>query len=74
MRTLNCDICRKELTASDKGRTYWHIREYDICESCKDAIELKAREIIRQHIPYSQSWYEHEIIALIEKGIKNKHP
>ncbi|MGP1593675.1 MAG: hypothetical protein ACTTH8_00255 [Treponema sp.] len=74
MKTLNCDICRKELAAPVVERTYWHIREYDICEACKDTIELKARAIIRQHIPYSQSWYEHEIISLIEKGIENRRP
>lgn len=37
MKTLNCDICRKELVNPVTGMNYWHIREYDVCEACKDA-------------------------------------
>jgi len=74
MKTLHCDICRRELVNPTTGRTYWHIREYDVCESCKDAIEIKIRPLIRQHVPYSQDWYEHELIALITKGITARHP
>ena len=33
MKTLNCDICRKELVNPVTGMTYWHIREYDVCEA-----------------------------------------
>lgn len=57
----------KELVNPIAGRTYWHIREYDICEACKDAIEAKIRPIVRQHAPYSQDWYEDQLISLIEK-------
>ena len=51
MKTLHCDICKKELVNPIAGRTYWHIREYDICEACKDAIEAKVRPMVRQHAP-----------------------
>lgn len=74
MKTLNCDVCRKELVNPVAGRTYWHIREYDLCEACKETIELKVRPMIRTHVPYSQDWYENECIALIEKGIAARHP
>lgn len=74
MKTLNCDVCKKELVNPITGRTYWHIREYDICEACKDTIELKIRPLIRQRVPYSQDWYEHELIALIEKGMVARRP
>ena len=74
MKTVNCDICRKELVNPVTGMTYWHIREYDVCEACKDAIEFKLKPIIRKHFPYSQDWYEHEFIALIEKGVAARRP
>ncbi len=74
MKTLHCDICKKELVNPVAGRTYWHIREYDICEACKDAIEAKVRPIVRQHAPYSQDWYEDQLISLIEKGVAARHP
>ena len=74
MKTLNCDVCRKELVNPVVGRTYWHIREYDVCEACKEAIEAKIRPMVRSHVPYSQAWYEDEFITLIEKGIAARHP
>lgn len=74
MKTLHCDVCRKELTNPIVDRTYWHIREYDLCELCKEAIELKVRAIIRHHVPYSQEWYENEFVTLIQKGIAARHP
>ncbi len=74
MKTLNCDICRHELKNPVVGRTYWHIREYEVCENCKDVIEAKLRPIVRGHFPYSSEWYEHEFISLIEKGISAKRP
>ncbi len=69
MKTLNCDICGKELTNPVKGRTYWHIREYDVCEDCKEKVEFKIRPSVRQHVPFSQDWYENEFISTIEKGV-----
>ena len=74
MKTLHCDVCRKELTNPVAERNYWHIREYDVCEPCKETIELKIRPTIRQHVPYSQVWYENEFVGLIRKGIAARHP
>ncbi len=69
MKTLNCDICGKELVKPVKERTYWHIREYDVCEDCKDKVEAKLRPILRNHYPFSQDWYENEFVSVIERGV-----
>ena len=74
MKTLYCDICKKELVNPVSGRTYWHFREYDVCEPCKDAINLKLRPVLRKHVPYSQEWYENEFMAIIEKGVSSTRP
>ena len=74
MKTLHCDICKKELITPIVGKNYWHIREYDICEACKDTIEAKIRPIVRHHVPYSQDWYENQFMSLIEKGVAARHP
>lgn len=74
MKTLNCDICRKVLEKPIKERNYWHIKEYDICENCKDALEIKLRKILRSRYPFSHDWYENEYIGLIQKGIAARCP
>jgi hypothetical protein len=74
MKTLYCDICGKALENPVAGRTYFHIREFDVCEPCKDVLDMKLRPILRNHFPYSPEWYEQQIIGLIEKGISSGRP
>ncbi len=69
MRSLNCDVCQKDLEAGVSDRDYWHICEYDICEDCKDALDARLKPVVRKHFPYSQDWYEHEFMALVERGV-----
>lgn len=68
MKALYCDICGKEIIDPITGRNYWHIKEFDICEDCKDKAEFQLRPIIRNHFPFSQAWYENEFIGLLEAG------
>jgi hypothetical protein len=74
MKTLYCDICGNALENPVASRTYFHIREFDICEPCKDTVEGRLRPILRNHFPYSPEWYEQELIGLIEKGIQAGRP
>ncbi|MBQ7612229.1 MAG: hypothetical protein IJU92_04060 [Spirochaetaceae bacterium] len=67
MKALYCDLCGKELVDQIAERTYWHIKEYDVCEDCKEKIEFKLRPLVRNHFPYSQAWFENEFVNLLEK-------
>lgn len=70
MKSLFCDICKKEIASPISGRNYFHIREFDICEPCKDSIDARLRPIVRGHDPYSAEWFEHQIVSLISKGVQ----
>ncbi len=74
MKALYCDVCKKELVKPIKNRTYFHIREFDICEECKDAIDAKLRPVLRGHFPFSTEWYEQEVISFLEKGCAAGRP
>lgn len=74
MKALYCDICRNEIEQPVKRRNYFHIREFDICEPCKDTIDARLRPILRNYFPYSPEWYEQQLMSLIEKGITAKKP
>ncbi len=74
MKALYCDVCKKEIVEPVKNRNYFHIREFDICENCKDAIDFKLRPVIRGHFPYSTEWYEQEVISVLEKGCSAGRP
>lgn len=68
MKNLYCDVCKKEIDSPIVGRNYFHIREYDICEPCKDTMDARLRPILRNHFPYSAEWYENQVLTLIAKG------
>lgn len=74
MKTLYCDICSKLLENPVPAKTYFHIREFDVCEPCKDTIDGKLRPILRSHFPYSSEWYEQQVLGLIEKGVSSGRP
>lgn len=74
MKTLFCDICRKELADPVPTRSYFQIREFDVCEPCKDIIDNRLRPVVRKHFPFSTEWYEQQVITMIEKGVSTGRP
>ncbi len=74
MKSLYCDICKKEISTPVNGRTVFFIREFDVCEPCKDVIDAKLRPILRKHAPYAADWYEHQVVSLIERGVSTSRP
>lgn len=69
MKTMYCDICQKLLEEPVATRNYFIIREFEVCEPCKDTIDTRLRPILRTHFPFSSEWYEQQVISLIEKGV-----
>ncbi len=69
MRTLTCDVCGSVIERPIKGRNYWNFKTWDICEACKDKMDLKLRPIVRSHFPYDVAWYQRLVDACIEEGV-----
>ncbi len=74
MKTLYCDICGNAIEDPIPTRSYFQIREFDVCESCKDVLDARLRPVVRGHFPYSPEWYEQQVIGVIEKGISAGRP
>ena len=72
MKALYCDVCRKEIEQPIADKNYYHVREYDICEPCKETIDAKLKPIVKSHNPYSTEWYQNQLFSLIKKGVANK--
>lgn len=68
MKTLFCDICKKGIEEPIAERNYYHIREYDICDPCKEKLEANLRPLVRSHFPYSYKWHEEQIVSAIKKS------
>jgi hypothetical protein len=70
MNSLQCDICRRIVSAGENGRDYFHIAEKDICEDCREKIELSIRPIVRTKQPFNFEWYDRLISDSIEKAME----
>jgi RNase P subunit RPR2 len=70
MKTLICDVCRHTLKEPIPGRTYFHICHRDICESCKDDLEVGIKNTVRTKDPFNYAWYSKLILDNVEKAIQ----
>lgn len=68
MKTLYCDICKKSIDKPVAEWNYHHVREYDICDPCKEKIDASIRPLVRGHFPYSALWYEEQLMGAIKKS------
>ena len=70
MKALYCDVCRKALSNPISNRNYWHIGTRDICEPCKDGLEVVLKPVVRAKTPFNYEWYLKLITDSIEKAIQ----
>jgi len=70
MKTLTCDVCRKKLDDPIPGRNYYHICHRDICEPCKDDLEVTLKPAVRTKKPFNYEWYSKLIYDNIEKAVQ----
>lgn len=69
MKTLNCDVCHKDITTAINQRGYFHIANRDICEACHDQMAGTIKPVIRTKQPFNYEWYDRLVRDSIEKAI-----
>ena len=70
MKTLTCDVCQNVLESPVPGRNYFHLAHRDLCESCRDKLELQVKPTIRTKAPFSYEWFTKVYQENIEKAIQ----
>lgn len=70
MKTFICDVCKKTVQDPIVGRTYFHIEDHDLCESCRDALEAAIKAQMREKKPFSYDWYEPLKMQTITKAVQ----
>lgn len=71
MKHLYCDVCKKEVVDPITDRTYFHIRQFDICEGCRDDLEAAVKYQVRAKKPFDFLWYQKLRLDLLESGVKS---
>jgi len=70
MRSLTCDVCKKDIQAPVQDRNFFHIAHRDLCEACHDKLELQIKDTIRDKEPFEYEWYNNLVQESIEKAMK----
>ncbi|HUX41154.1 MAG TPA: hypothetical protein VMV83_08340 [Rectinemataceae bacterium] len=65
MKKLTCDACGHEIESPSPDRNYFHIEDWDVCEPCKESIEMEIRPIMRGKVPFDYDWYRDLMIKSI---------
>jgi hypothetical protein len=70
MKHLFCDVCKKEVVDPIPSRSYFQIREFDLCEACRDDLESAVKNTVRNKKPFDFMWYDKLRVDLIQEGVK----
>jgi hypothetical protein len=70
MKVQYCDVCRKDVEDPIPGRSFFYIANVDLCEGCKDDLELAMKQTIRGHDPFDKQWYDDLQTKLMKEGIQ----
>lgn len=70
MKVLYCDVCKKPIENPTPTRNYYHIADIDICEPCKDELELAMKYTIRQKKPFDYGWHDELTMKILHDGMQ----
>jgi predicted nucleic acid-binding OB-fold protein len=70
MKAIVCDVCRKTIQDPTVERNCFHYGHHDLCESCKEELDLALRPIIRTKDPFNYEWYNQLVQDSIERAME----
>ena len=70
MKSIICDVCKRAVQQPIHRRNYFHLAHRDLCEPCKDELELVMRPVIRTREPFNYEWFNRFQQDLIERAIE----
>ncbi|GHV16495.1 hypothetical protein FACS189493_2450 [Spirochaetia bacterium] len=70
MKAIICDVCKHTIQQPTVGRNYFHIGHRELCEPCKDQLELQLKPIIRNKEPFNYEWFYQLTQDSIEQAIQ----
>jgi hypothetical protein len=70
MKTLTCDVCKHTIQEPVSGRNYFHIAHRELCEPCKDQLEVTLKPAVRTKQPFNYEWFDRLILDSVEKAVQ----
>lgn len=70
MEVNYCDVCKKPIETPLPGRSIFRVADIDICEPCKDELELAIKATMRGKQPFDYGWYDELSLKILREGIQ----
>ena len=64
-----CDVCQNAVDPAVPTRTFFRVADIDICEACKDDLELAVKDTIRGKQPFDYGWYDELTMRILQEGV-----
>jgi hypothetical protein len=70
MEVNYCDVCKKPVENPLPMRSIFRVADIDICESCKDDLELAVKYTIRGKQPFDYAWFDELSLKILREGMQ----
>jgi hypothetical protein len=70
MEVNYCDVCKKPIESPVPARNIFRVADIDICEPCKDELDLAIKHTIRGKQPFNYAWYDELSLKILRDGIQ----
>ncbi len=70
MEVLYCDVCKKPVENPLPSRTFFHFGDIEVCEPCRDELNLALKNTLRGKKPFDYAWFDELTIKILREGIQ----
>jgi len=70
MEVNYCDVCKKPIENPIPTRTIYRIADIEVCEPCKDDLELAIKYTVRGKQPFDYGLYDELSLKFLRDGVQ----
>jgi hypothetical protein len=70
MEVNYCDVCKKPIENPVPMHSIYRVADIDICEPCKDDLDLALKHTVRGKQPFDYGWYDELSLRILRDGIQ----
>jgi len=70
MKAIYCDVCKKAIENPIPTRTIFHFTDMDVCETCKDELDVAMKATVRTKAPFNYDWHDEVVLKILRDGVQ----
>ncbi len=70
MKVIYCDVCKKNIENPVPTRNYFQMADIDLCEPCKDDLDLAMKNTLRGKSPFDYGWHDELTMKILHDSMQ----